>query len=584
MAPDASGSAPSHRPLRIWIPLLLVVAIPIAKEVPSWVEDGPATVWMVAAFGPVLCSLGILLWWLLASRATGRERLLGGVGLLLALAVVVALSDATARGVVTMSVTAPMGFAAFALAAAFVRRRPALRRTWIALVVGTLGFACTLLLRNEGLTGEFEFGLRWRWAPTSDELLLAEEREAGEGAAAPAPDGPTPADLEDPVWPGFRGAARDGRTSGAGLGADWEASRPELLWKVRMGPGWSSFAVAGPFLFTMEQRGPVEATVCLRADTGERVWRREIEARFDDPLGGPGPRATPTLADGALYTLGARGNLARLDPATGSVVWEVELTEVAETEPPIWGFASSPLVLGDLVVVFAGGEGDLGTLAFRAESGELVWSAPAGPESYSSAHLMRIADRDCVVMLTNLGMDVLAADTGEVLLAYSWGHNGYRVLQPQRVGETDVLVPTGLGSGTRRVRLSTEDGRLAAQEVWTSRFLKPDFSDLVTHGDHAYGFDTARFTCIDLETGERAWKEGRYGSGQVLLLQDQERPLVIAESGELVLLAADPTEHRELARFQALEGKSWNHPVVAGNRLYLRNSQEAACYRLPPAP
>jgi outer membrane protein assembly factor BamB len=135
--------------------------------------------------------------------------------------------------------------------------------------------------------------------------------------------------------------------------------------------------------------------------------------------------------------------------------------------------------------------------------------------------------------------------------------------------------------GTRAIRISRAGGQLAAEEKWTSRNLKPDFNDLVTYQGYAYGFDGGNFGCIELKTGDRAWKGGLYGKGQVLLLEQSGLLLVLSEQGRAVLLRADPKAHVELASFAVLEGKTWNHPVVVGNRLYVRNSQEAACYELP---
>ena len=146
-----------------------------------------------------------------------------------------------------------------------------------------------------------------------------------------------------------------------------------------------------------------------------------------------------------------------------------------------------------------------------------------------------------------------------------------------------IVLATGLGSGTRRLGVSKRADGLAAEEQWTSRRLKPDFNDFVVFEGHAYGFDDSIFTSVDLENGERNWKKGRYGKGQVLLLKNSRLLLVVTERGEVVLLDADPSAHTELARFQALEGKTWNHPVVVGDRLYIRNAEEAACYELPLA-
>jgi hypothetical protein len=136
-----------------------------------------------------------------------------------------------------------------------------------------------------------------------------------------------------------------------------------------------------------------------------------------------------------------------------------------------------------------------------------------------------------------------------------------------------------MGTGTRRIEVDFEQQPWAGREVWTSRRLKADFNDLVIHEGHAYGFDGAIFSCVDLQTGDLKWRGGRYGKGQVVLLEDSGLLLVAGERGRVFLLNADPAELIELGSFQAIEGKTWNHPVVVGDRLYLRNAQQAACYQ-----
>ena len=327
----------------------------------------------------------------------------------------------------------------------------------------------------------------------------------------------------------------------------------------------------------------METTVCYSADSGKEVWTQEIESRFEDSLGGPGPRATPTLAAGGLFVMGASGHLTRLDPRTGGIVWQADLRKVAMREPPMWGFCSSPLVTNSLVIVHAGGAGDKGTLAFDVTTGELRWSMASGDHSYSSPQLSTVGGEQLVLMLTNKGIELLDPQTGKLRLNYEWKHNGYRDLQPQVIHGDSILLPTGMGSGTRCIRVAKNGEQYAAEERWTSGDLKPDFNDFVVFEDHAYGFDNTIFTCIDLKTGKRQWKGGRYGKGQVLLLQDSGLLLVAGEFGDVVLLKADPSAHSELATLKAIEGKTWNHPVVIGDRLYIRNAEEAACFRLPLA-
>jgi outer membrane protein assembly factor BamB len=327
----------------------------------------------------------------------------------------------------------------------------------------------------------------------------------------------------------------------------------------------------------------METVACYDADTGREAWNQQIEARLEDPMGGPGPRATPTLASGGLFITGATGKFLRLDPATGDVVWKQDLSTVAGRKAPMWGFAASPLVTGSVVIVYAGGSNGKGVLAFDSATGAPRWSAAAGTDSYSSPQLNTIAGEDLVLMLSNEGLVFLDPASGKARLNYEWKFSPYRALQPRLVGDDLILLPTGMNAGTRAIRVTKPNGQLAAEELWTSRNLKPDFTDIVTYQGYAYGLDAGIFTCVDLKTGQRKWKGGRYGQAQILLLENSGLILVAAESGQVVLLAADPNEHVEVASFKALAGKTWNHPVVVGDRLYIRNSQEAAAYQLPLA-
>jgi outer membrane protein assembly factor BamB len=332
-------------------------------------------------------------------------------------------------------------------------------------------------------------------------------------------------------------------------------------------------------LFTQEQLGPKEAAVCYDADSGKEIWKTEIEGRLEDPMGGPGPRATPTLANGALYVTGSTGAFLRLNPLTGEIIWKKELTQIAGSKVPMWGFAASPLAAGPVVIVYGGG-GDKGLLAFDTETGDLRWSASCPSDSYSSAQLNKLLDEDSMTMLTKSGLTVLDPLTGKARLDYEWKIPQFRALQPHVLGSDTILLPTAMNMGTRAIRIQRTNSQYAAEEVWTSRRLSPDFVDLVSYQGYAYGNDGGLLTCIDLKTGERKWKGGHYGKGQILLLENSGLLLVLSEQGQVVLVAAEPTDHREVASFQALEGKTWNHPVLVNDRLYVRNSQEAAAYKV----
>ncbi len=579
---ETREAARNLRPLRVWPAVLLVLIGVLARIVPGWLEGGMSSYWLVGLIGPLACAALLLIGWLTASRATGKERLWGFLALIAALLVVMALSDPSMRGPGTMQITFPMGMAAFALGAVMLSRRRPLVRTGVSLLLGTAAFAFSLLLRNEGATGEYWLDTRWRWSRSAEETMLA--RKAETPAKTERPEHPSGvAGFAQPEWPGFRGADRAAHAHGPQIATNWTSQPPRQLWRVPVGPAWSSFVAAGNFLFTQEQRGPMETVVCLEGSTGREVWKQQAEARFDDPLGGPGPRATPALSKDGLFVNGATGIFLCLNPATGEVRWKQDLRKVAGRETPMWGFSASPIVAGALVLVYAGGPGDKGLLAFDVATGVLRWSAATGIDSYSSPQLSRILGEELVLMLSNDGLVCLEPATGRLRLNYEWKFSSYRALQPNVIGEDTVVLPTSMSTGTRVIDVTKTNGQFAAQERWTSRVLKPDFTDLVSHRGYLYALDAGFLTCLDLKTGDRKWKGGRYGKGQVLLLEESGLLLVLAESGRVYLLPASPAEHAELASFQAIEGKTWNHPVVVGDRLYIRNAQEAACYVLPRA-
>jgi outer membrane protein assembly factor BamB len=575
-----SAATRAFHPLRAWPAVLLALLMLAGRFGPEVSEDAMAKYWMASVFGPLLCCLLLLIWWLAASRATWRERVFGLLGIVAGAVVAVALTHPTMRGAATTYLTIPMGFFMFAVATAFLKKVPPAIRTGTAVLLAFAGFAVSTLLRNEGMTGDYKFSWRSRWTQTAEESLLASAPKSAPTKPAMALDRSLATNaLAHPEWPGFRGLERDGRYFGPKISTNWSVQPPQRLWKIKVGPGWSSFAVAGRMLFAQEQRGPKEAVVCYDADSGREIWKAEVDGRLEDPMGGPGPRATPTLANGALYICGSTGLFLRLNPLTGEIVWKKDLPQIAGSKVPTWGFAASPLVAGPVVVVYGGG-GDKGLLALDSGTGDLRWSAPCPGDSYGSAQLNHLLDEESVLVLTKSGVTLLDPATGKVRLDYEWKIPQFRALQPHVVGSDTILLPTGMNMGTRTIRIKKNSGQYAAEELWTSRQLKPDFVDLVSYQGYAYGNDGGVLTCIDLNTGERKWKDGRYGKGQILLLNNSGLLLVLSEQGQVVLVPADPAAHRELASFQALEGKTWNHPVLVSDRLYVRNSQEAAAYKV----
>jgi outer membrane protein assembly factor BamB len=336
--------------------------------------------------------------------------------------------------------------------------------------------------------------------------------------------------------------------------------------------------VSDGLLYTQEQRGEFEAVACYKAATGEPVWTHRDSTRFWESNAGAGPRATPTLHDGRVYTFGATGILNALAAKSGSVVWKRNAAIDTGTKVPAWGFASSPLVVDDLVIVAVSGK----LAAYDIATGDPRWVGPDGGPSYSSAHLLTIEGTPQVVLLSETGIASVALADGKVLWKNSW--KGFSSLQPALIADGGLLFATGGesgGQGTRRLDLVRGAGGWTAQEAWTSTGLKPWYNDLVIHRGHAFGFDGGILACIDLQDGKRKWKGGRYGYGQLVLLKDQDLLLVLSEEGEVALVDATPNQFTEIARFPAIQGKTWNHPAVAGDILLVRNAQEMAAFRLP---
>lgn len=576
---NSAESQPRFKALRVWPVVVLLTIMASLKLLPLIIETESMVVLVASILGPMLAGVLVLLWWITFSRANGTERLVGLLGAMAAAVLVYLMIDPTMQGPGMILIGIPLGTAAFGVAAILLRNNLSFNRTILAVLASLVGFGFTTTLRNDGMWGHGQLDLDWRWNESPEEAMLAARESTPESAIPNVDEQQLETWLSNPEWPQFRGPEGDGRYPGENISSNW-TTPPQLIWKTAVGPGWSSFVVSGNLLFTQEQHGEQESVVCYSADEGKEIWKQQINQRFFDPLGGPGPRATPTLANGMLFAQSALGDLQRLDPKTGEVVWSVDIKQVAGSELLTWGFSSSPLVVGDNVVVYAGGDGDKGVLAFNVNSGELNWSAKAGNHSYSSPQLETVDGRKCILILSNDGLNMIDPDTGAALLDYEWKHSSYRATQAHVIDGASILIPTQ-ELGTRRIKVTSSETGFTAAEEWTSRRLKPDFNDFVIFENHAYGFDGRIFICIDLDTGERTWKGGRYGKGQVLLLADSGLLLVASENGEVVLIKADPAKRNEVAKFQALEGRTWNHPVVIGDRLYVRNSQEAACFLLP---
>jgi outer membrane protein assembly factor BamB len=589
------------KPLRLWPGVVAVVLAWLARLVlPIVVPEAAIYAMLAWVAGGVI----IVLWWLFFSRAPWSER----VGAIVLMPVAVFATSrvvhaSVANGMMGMMLPAfsipvlSTGLVCWAVASRSLSRGPRCASMGAAILLASGTFT---LVRTGGITGGGNSDLHWRWTPTPEERLLA--RTGDEPASPPAapkaaetPATPLPAPATDEptarpltpvpaaaepraVWPGFRGPDRDGVVRGVRIATDWKASPPVELWRRPIGPGWSSFAVRGDLLYTQEQRGDDEVVSCYKLTTGEPVWRHRDAARFWESNGGAGPRGTPTLSNGRVYTFGATGIVNALDANNGAVVWSRNAASDTGAQDPGWGFTSSPLVVNDLVIVAASGR----LVAYEVATGHPRWFGPANGAGYSSPHLVTINGVAQVLLMRGARTTSVAPADGTLLWEHSWQPSA-SIVQPALAADGDVLIAAGDGMGgmgMRRIAVAHGRAGWTAEERWTSRGLKPYFNDFVVHAGHAFGFDGNILACIDLADGQRKWKGGRYGNGQLVLLPDQDLLLVLSEEGELALVAAASDTFTELARFPALDGKTWNHPVVAGDVLLVRNGQEMAAFRL----
>ncbi|MCG8460728.1 MAG: PQQ-like beta-propeller repeat protein [Holophagales bacterium] len=468
-----------------------------------------------------------------------------------------------------------------------------------AAVLGSLVAAVALFalfFRFDRMTGEMVPVFVPRLVATAEPATEAPEPTVSEGIDL------TTETADD--FPQFLGPGRRQAVDHIRLDPDWKSHPPEELWRRSMGAGLGAFAVRNGYAVTLEQRGDREMVTCYRVADGEPCWSWSHEAHYGSVVAGDGPRTTPTIYDGMVYALGTYGTLVALDGTTGELVWRRELEEevgsrltqerLMEVLP--YGRSNSPLVHpelggGELLVVAGGGTAETGfasLLAFDRRTGELVWRAGDRQISCSSPAFAEIAGRPQVLSVDEDRVAGYDPIDGTLLWSHPWEGRteaNASVSQPVALPPSRVFVSKGYGVGAALLELGPAAGgaaetALAVQELWHNpRSLRTKFTNVVIYEGHVYGLSDGILECLELETGKRKWKKGRYRQGQILRVGSHL--LVLAESGDLFLVELDPERpNAVLGRLQVLEGKTWNNLALHGDVLLLRNGVEAAAYRL----
>ncbi|MCB9383811.1 MAG: PQQ-binding-like beta-propeller repeat protein [Bryobacterales bacterium] len=392
--------------------------------------------------------------------------------------------------------------------------------------------------------------------------------------AQPAPREEAPQVLAAP-WPEYRGAGRRGVIEGVKIRTDWPL---EELWRTRVGGGYASMVIAEGKLFTIEQRRGQEVVAAYAVDNGHELWTHGWDAQFEESLGGPGPRATPTYANGRIYALGAEGELECLRAADGKLVWRTNILADAGSRNPQWAMSGAPLVLDGRVIVQPGGQGT-SVAAYDAATGKILWQSGDDPAGYASPQAATLAGREQALIFSGSRLFAVDPSDGSELWEFPFAPSpAINVGQPIQVSDAKVWISSGYGRGAVLLEIRKSGDGFEVEKLWDKNTMKNKFNSSVLCQGHVYGLDDGIMAAIDVETGERDWKGGRYGFGQLLLADGYV--LVLTEKGALTLVKATPEAHEEVASFDVLDGKTWNVPAYADGVLFVRNQTEMAAYRL----
>lgn len=464
-------------------------------------------------------------------------------------------------------------------------------------LVSTVAIAC-LVLEFDGFSGELVPQFKPRFGSSAPPLrnlsAQAVSQVDDEGASDVATES-----FGEAASTGFLGNQRTGVVSNREFAVPTEVSELEIVWDQGIGLGWASFAVGSGRAVTLEQRESMDCVTCYDLQSGELLWMQSHQATHSHPMGGAGPRSTPTIEGDKVYAQDAEGLVWCLDLRSGKSVWVVDLLELAnwtqiESEAAItWGRSGSPLLVDGLCVLPYGGplsnqSTGRSLIALDAESGDVRWTAGTDQISYASPVLMNLGGQKQIVSVNEKTVSGHQIGDGKVLWEISWpgqSSGGANCASAVDAGDDRFILGKGYGGGSALVKVTCDqEGRFSAEPEWEStRFLKTKFTHACVDGNTAYGISNGSLEAIKIDSCERLWtqsRRSRFGQGQILLVED----VIVgqAEAGEIVFARATPYEYEELSRFSALQSKTWNIPTVAGRYLLVRNDRQAICYRLPP--
>jgi outer membrane protein assembly factor BamB len=384
-------------------------------------------------------------------------------------------------------------------------------------------------------------------------------------------------------WPQFLGLNRDGTSAERGLLASWPRGGPRALWQKKVGEGYSGPVVADGKVILFHRVGDNDVVQCLDAARGEQFWKFTYPTAYQDQLGkGNGPRATPVIADGHVYTLSAEGKLHCLNLRNGRKVWDRSLVREYKVPGSFFGVGTTPLVEGDLVLVNVGGR-KAGIVAFDKDTGKEVWKATEDGASYSSPVATTIHGKRYGIFFTRQGVVLLDPKTGKVHYQKRWRaryNASVNAATPLVVGDL-VFVSTCYETGALLLKV----GKDKVEEVWSGdEQMSNHYSTCVYHDGHLYGFHGRQETgpalrCVELKTGKVKWSQDRYGCGSIILADG--KLIILTEKGDLVLAEPTPEAYRQKARAQVLDAPPCRaQTALSDGRLFARDGDRLVCWAL----
>ena len=380
-------------------------------------------------------------------------------------------------------------------------------------------------------------------------------------------------------WSQWFGPNRDGVSSETGLLKKWSDSGPVVLWRTPLGEGFSSIAIARGAVYTMFAEGKDEYAVCLDAATGQERWRVKTGSNFSDWQGGNGPRSTPIIDKERAFFLGANGQLYAIDVEDGETVWSHHFQTEFISDPPHWGFSTSPLLEGELLVVEVGGSSGKSFIAFDKTTGRVAWTSQDDAPSYASPIAITVSDIRQIVFFPVSGLVGVAAKDGRLLWRHPWQTGpDVNAATPVFLAPDRLFISSGYGKGAAVIQLIFQNGQFAVKKVWRNRSMKNHFATSIHRKGYLYGFDNAILKCIAAETGQEQWRKRGFQKGSLIFADGYL--IVLGEQGKLALVEAIPEAYIEKASAQVLSPRCWTPPTLANGRLYLRNHTEMVCLDL----